>query len=995
MQPQQPAPTNFSELAKRFQDQAAAYSNAAQMAQIMDTFAASQQPLIPPFPFPPSQQQQLTAAAMALAKHQQQQQQQAVHLNSPASILFQEKQAQQQIQEGQAPLPPLSTAVEQTLTNPTTDASTSFVGAPTLEQLSAIAAAATNVLQATNNGECSANTSVFNPIGMDTSNCLASSSSSVGSQNQQQDEAQINSVDTVFSAAKNEQQAQNVRRIRRRRPKEELAGKTLHRRNTTMYGENSSCVSVIEKMVDSPCSLGPFSVQQPLTPANEQLCNSVLLKTEGNTEEESSSNNNNHSQQPQLNSSTASANIAMMIASMGGNGGNIGGPKTPICQGQSPPSLLERQQQQQQQLQQQQYQIMETQNQPMEDDGNCQDGNGAAGRMKTCRVCGDSATGYNFNVISCESCKAFFRRNALRPKEFKCPYSNDCEINAVSRRFCQKCRLRKCFMVGMKKEWILSEDQLRRRKNARVKNQMGKDGNQQPNTPSSVGEGSMPGSVAPVTPYVGNGNGGLNPFSPPQQQFFHHTQQQQQTPPPPQSSINAVAAMAAASILHNQTQGQSHSPLNSPLLAAAAAITKLAGSPKNSPTGASSVLSSGLDSSPLATFGLGNSPDYGGKQNLFACGGVSLDNKASPSTGTHSPPSILPQLQNPHPIDVEQRYDPQVLRLAQQQLLKKAQLQQAAAVLRKSSDGLISLASAAAAQQQQQQNQQSPVAAVSPFVEQCQRLMLLGQQSQGIVSPQIVKNGDIGNGHSASILARLYGNNNVTNTNISSNLSGFNSNTNSSAIPKNLVEAAAAAVAAAKNGRINTKFIFKNVNFLASNNVNNNQVSNNGSSLTPSNNGTNNNEVKTLMEMDANTRERLMSMRINKTIRDELGISNSPPDGNNLQQSLSPNPIKIEERSSPLSRSNSISGNSSLVYTDLRNYQLNSKEQNDLNYVKSAFSSMDEELKNEFLKNSKLLGIMTKEQPQSPDDMMCLLDMYVDIYIRNDQFFPLLSINKI
>jgi len=75
-------------------------------------------------------------------------------------------------------------------------------------------------------------------------------------------------------------------------------------------------------------------------------------------------------------------------------------------------------------------------------------------------------------------------------------------------------------MVGMKKEWILSEDQLRRRKNARIKNQMGKDGNQQPNTPSSVGEGSMPGSVAPVTPYVGNGNGGLNPFSPPQQQVI-------------------------------------------------------------------------------------------------------------------------------------------------------------------------------------------------------------------------------------------------------------------------------------------------------------------------------------------------------------------------------------------------------------------------------------------------------------------------------------------
>ena len=32
-----------------------------------------------------------------------------------------------------------------------------------------------------------------------------------------------------------------------------------------------------------------------------------------------------------------------------------------------------------------------------------------------CVVCGESANGYNFNAISCESCKAFFRRNAFRP----------------------------------------------------------------------------------------------------------------------------------------------------------------------------------------------------------------------------------------------------------------------------------------------------------------------------------------------------------------------------------------------------------------------------------------------------------------------------------------------------------------------------------------------------------------------------------------------------
>ena len=35
---------------------------------------------------------------------------------------------------------------------------------------------------------------------------------------------------------------------------------------------------------------------------------------------------------------------------------------------------------------------------------------------KICGVCGDKALGYNFNALTCESCKAFFRRNALRNK---------------------------------------------------------------------------------------------------------------------------------------------------------------------------------------------------------------------------------------------------------------------------------------------------------------------------------------------------------------------------------------------------------------------------------------------------------------------------------------------------------------------------------------------------------------------------------------------------
>jgi len=35
-------------------------------------------------------------------------------------------------------------------------------------------------------------------------------------------------------------------------------------------------------------------------------------------------------------------------------------------------------------------------------------------QAKICAVCGGKARGYGFNVIACESCRAFFRRNALK-----------------------------------------------------------------------------------------------------------------------------------------------------------------------------------------------------------------------------------------------------------------------------------------------------------------------------------------------------------------------------------------------------------------------------------------------------------------------------------------------------------------------------------------------------------------------------------------------------
>lgn len=77
---------------------------------------------------------------------------------------------------------------------------------------------------------------------------------------------------------------------------------------------------------------------------------------------------------------------------------------------------------------------------------------------KMCMVCGDKALGYNFNAVTCESCKAFFRRNALSSKDFSCPFSGTCEISVITRRFCQRCRLQKCFKIGMRKEYIMTEE---------------------------------------------------------------------------------------------------------------------------------------------------------------------------------------------------------------------------------------------------------------------------------------------------------------------------------------------------------------------------------------------------------------------------------------------------------------------------------------------------------------------------------------------------------
>ena len=44
--------------------------------------------------------------------------------------------------------------------------------------------------------------------------------------------------------------------------------------------------------------------------------------------------------------------------------------------------------------------------------------NGNSKKKKICEICGDFSQGFNFGAISCESCKAFFRRNATKLKVY-------------------------------------------------------------------------------------------------------------------------------------------------------------------------------------------------------------------------------------------------------------------------------------------------------------------------------------------------------------------------------------------------------------------------------------------------------------------------------------------------------------------------------------------------------------------------------------------------
>lgn len=93
-------------------------------------------------------------------------------------------------------------------------------------------------------------------------------------------------------------------------------------------------------------------------------------------------------------------------------------------------------------------------------------GLGVAGKSieeEICLICGDRASGYHYNALSCEGCKGFFRRSITRGAEYVCRYGGNCEMDMWMRRRCQACRLKRCREAGMKEECLLSDDQCKAR----------------------------------------------------------------------------------------------------------------------------------------------------------------------------------------------------------------------------------------------------------------------------------------------------------------------------------------------------------------------------------------------------------------------------------------------------------------------------------------------------------------------------------------------------
>lgn len=121
-----------------------------------------------------------------------------------------------------------------------------------------------------------------------------------------------------------------------------------------------------------------------------------------------------------------------------------------------------------------------------------------------CQVCGDTASGFHYNVLSCEGCKGFFRRSVIRggAGRYACRGGGTCQMDAFMRRKCQQCRLRKCKEAGMREQCVLSKEQIRKKKIRKQQQQQ-----QQQSSPTAPGVSSGSASGPGASPGGSDGGG--------------------------------------------------------------------------------------------------------------------------------------------------------------------------------------------------------------------------------------------------------------------------------------------------------------------------------------------------------------------------------------------------------------------------------------------------------------------------------------------------------
>ncbi|XP_015278517.1 PREDICTED: steroidogenic factor 1 [Gekko japonicus] len=74
-----------------------------------------------------------------------------------------------------------------------------------------------------------------------------------------------------------------------------------------------------------------------------------------------------------------------------------------------------------------------------------------------CPVCGDKVSGYHYGLLTCESCKGFFKRTVQNNKHYTCTETQSCKIDKTQRKRCPYCRFQKCLTVGMRLEAVRAD----------------------------------------------------------------------------------------------------------------------------------------------------------------------------------------------------------------------------------------------------------------------------------------------------------------------------------------------------------------------------------------------------------------------------------------------------------------------------------------------------------------------------------------------------------